>query len=48
MDIKEGRQDERPHQLNLRSKPDVLVSPYDLHSRKSCCCSGYAGKNLGF
>ena len=34
--IKEGRQDERPHQVNLRSKRDVLVPPYDLQSRKSC------------
>ena len=25
--IKEGRSDERPHQLNLRSKRDVLVLP---------------------
>ena len=43
--IKEGRYDERPHQLNLRSKRDVLVHPYDLQSRKSCCCLGYPGKN---
>ena len=28
--IKEGRYDERPHQLNLRSKRDVLVPPYEL------------------
>ena len=40
--------DERPHQLNLRSKRDVLVLPYDLQSRKSCCCLSYPGKNLGF
>ena len=46
--IKEGRWDERPHQLNLRSKRDVLVPPYDLQSRKSCCCLGCPGKNLGF
>ena len=46
--IKEGGLDERPHQLNLRSKQDVLVPPYDLQSRKSCCCLGYPGKNLGF
>ena len=39
--IKEG-------QLNLRSKRDVLVPPYDLQSRKGCCCLGYPGKNLGF
>ena len=36
--IKEGRLEERPHQLNLRSKRAVLVPPYDLQSRKSCCC----------
>ena len=42
--IKEGREDE----LNLRSKRNVLVPPYDLQSRKSCCCLGYPGKNLGF
>ena len=46
--IKEGRYDEHPHQFNLRSKRDVLVPPYDLQSRKSCCCLGYPGKNLGF
>ena len=46
--IKEGTEDERPHQLNLRSKRDVPVPPYDLQSRKSCCCLGYPGKNLGF
>ena len=46
--IKEGRLDERPHQLNLRSKRDIIVPPYDLQSRKSCCCLGYPGKNLGF
>ena len=46
--IKEGRSDERPHQLNLRSKGDVIVPPYDLQSRKSCCCLGYPGKDLGF
>ena len=46
--IKEERQDERPHQLNLRSKRDVLVPPYDLQSRKSCSCLGYPGENLGF
>ena len=46
--IREGGKDERPHQLNLRSKRDVLVPPYDLRSRKSCCCLGYPGKNLGF
>ena len=40
--------DKRPHQLNLRSKPDVLVPPYDLPSRKSCYCLGYPGKNLDF
>ena len=40
--------DERPHQLNLRSKRDVLVPPYNLQSRKSCCYLGYPGKNLGF
>ena len=28
--IKEGGSDEGPHQLNLRSKRDVLVPPYDL------------------
>ena len=39
---------ERPHQLNLRSERDVIVPPYDLQSRKSCCCLGYPGKNLGF
>ena len=44
--IKEGRYNERPHQLNLRSKRDVLVPPYDLQSRKSCCCMGCPGKNL--
>ena len=27
--ITEGRKDERPHQLNLRSKRDVLVPPYE-------------------
>ena len=36
------------HQLNLRSKRDVLVPPYEFQSRKSCCCLGYPGKNLGF
>ena len=46
--IKEDRSDERPHQLNLRSKRDVLAPPYDLQSRKSCCCQGYPGKNLWF
>ena len=46
--IKEGRSDERPHQLNLRSKRDALVPPYDLQSRKSCCCLGYPGKTLRF
>ena len=46
--ITEGRLDERPHQLNLRSKRDVLVPSYDLQSRRSCCCLGYPGKNLGF
>ena len=34
--------------FRLRSKRDVLVPPYDLQSRKSCCCLGYPGKNLGF
>ena len=29
-DIKEGRLDESPHQLNLRSKRDVPVPPYGL------------------
>ena len=43
--IKEAGQDERPHQLNLRSKRDIVVPPYDLQSRKSCCCLGYPGKN---
>ena len=28
--IKDGGYDERPHQLNLKSKRDVLVPPYDL------------------
>ena len=46
--IKEGGYGERPHQLNLRCKRDVFVPPYDLQSRKSCCCLGYPGKNLGF
>ena len=46
--IKEGGSDERPHQLNLRGKRDILVPPYDLQSRKSCCCLGYPGKNLAF
>ena len=46
--IKEGGYDERPHQLNRRSKRDGLVPPYDLQSRKSCCCLDYPGKNLGF
>ena len=46
--IKEGGYDERPHQLNLRSKRDILVPPYNLQSIKSCCCLGYPGKNLGF
>ena len=32
--IKEGGSDERPHQLDLRRKRDVLVPPYDLQSRK--------------
>ena len=45
--INEDRYDERPHQLNLRSKRDVLVPPYDLQFRKRCCCLGYPGKNLG-
>ena len=36
------------HQLILGSKRDVLVPPYDLQSRKSCCCLGYPGKNLRF
>ena len=44
--IKEGN--ERLHQLNLRNKQDVFVPQYDLQSRKSCCCLGYPGKNLGF
>ena len=43
---KEGWSDERPHQLNIRSKRDVLVPPYGLHSRKSCCCRGNPLKNL--
>ena len=47
-DIKEGRSDERSHQLNLRSKQDLLVPPYDLQHKKSCCCMGYRGKKLGF
>ena len=42
--IKEGGYEERPHQPSLRSKRDVLVPPYDLQSRKSCCCPGYPGK----
>ena len=46
--IKEGRLDERPHQLNLRSKQDVLVPPYDLQFKNSCYCLDYPGKNLGF
>ena len=46
--IKEVRLDERPHQLNFRIKRGVLVPQYDLQSRKSCCCLGYPGKNLGF
>ena len=46
--IKEDRLYERPRQLDLRSKRDILVPPYDLQSRKSCCCLGYPGKNLGF
>ena len=46
--IKEGRYDERPHQLNLRSKRNVLVLPCDLQTRKSRCCLGYPGKNLEF
>ena len=46
--IKEDRQNERPHQRNLRSKRDDLVPPYDLQSRKCCCCVRYPGKNLGF
>ena len=29
-------------------KRDVLVPPYDLQSRKSCCCLGYHGRNLWF
>ena len=32
----------------LRSKRDVLVPPYDLQFRKSCCCLGNHGKNIGF
>ena len=46
--IKECRYDERQYLLNLRSKRDVLVPPYDLQSRNSCCCLGCPGKNLGF
>ena len=46
--IEEGGLDERPRQLNLRSKREVFVPPYDLQSRKSCCCLCYPGKNLGF
>ena len=34
--------------VNLRSKRDVLFPPYDLQSRKSCCCLDYPGKNLWF
>ena len=36
-----GIKESGPHQLNFRSKRDVLVPPYDLQSRKSCCCLGY-------
>ena len=46
--IKKGAYDERPHQLKLIGKWDVLVPPYDLQSRKSCCWLGYPGKNLRF
>ena len=46
--IKESRLDERPHQLNHRSKRNVLVPPYDLQSKKTCYCLGFPGKNLGF
>ena len=46
--IKECRYYERQYLLNLRSKRDVLVPPYDLQSRNSCCCLGYPGKNVGF
>ena len=45
---KEGGLHERQHRLNLRSRRDVLVPPFGLQSRKSCCCLGYPGKNLGF
>ena len=33
--IKEGGSDEHPHQLNLRSKRDVLAPPHARQSRKS-------------
>ena len=46
--IKKGTYDECPHQLNFRSKRDVLVPPSDLKSRKSCCGLGNPGKDLGF
>ena len=30
----------------FRRKRDVLVLPYDLQSRKNCCCMGYPGNSL--
>ena len=36
------------HQLNLRSKRDVLVPPYDLQSRMSCCCLVILERISGF
>ena len=35
-------------QINVRSKRDVLVPPYELKNRRSCCFLGNLGKNLGF
>ena len=34
--------------LTIERKRNVLVPPYDLQSRKSCCCLGYPEKNSGF
>ena len=44
--VKEDWQNKCPHQRYLSSKRDVLVPPYNLQSRKSCCCLGNP-KNIG-
>ena len=34
--------------LTLEASEIFSFLPYDLQSRKSCCCLGYPGKNLAF